>query len=448
MRPIVIGLFVAVLAAILTPAAGAFAATPVASGKALPPPPIDPDMRKKGKAAAPDLVKTANINCQIVDARELGESTDAKTKVKSTYYEVACKDSGGFIIASHAAPAPPDVATCIEVAGTPAACALPADLDPKAPFVAVASRVDPNCVVANARGIGHAADGSKTVFELACADGSGFMLETSYPFDPAKPVKLLPCIVLDSSASNKCTLTTAEAHMAAVDSLIAQAVKDCVVKDRRYMGSDTAGVSYYEFACQNGKGYILPQNVDLSLGKPIDCENTDQCTLTDIRARKSEQAGLYSKLAQAGGYNCDVAEYAPFNVDLPKHEVIELSCTNRPDGAVAIFAASSSEPAVFYDCAHSEMEGYRCGITKPDAAVASLTADLKTLKRDTCTVSASHYIGVSADKHGYVEVACADGLPGYTIEYTLTPLAPDQAFPCTGPPPVNGTCTLPGNAKK
>src|SRR5208337_4595740 len=99
-------------------------------------------------------------------------------------------------------------------------------------------------------------------------------------------------------------------------------------------------------------------------------------------------------------------------------------------------------------CAHSELEGYRCGITKPEAALAAMTADLKSLGKNSCTVSASRFLGLTTDGHGYVEVACADGLPGYTVEYTVKPLAPSQAFPCTGAPPVNGTCQLPGNSKK
>jgi hypothetical protein len=344
--------------------------------------------------------------------------------------------------------APPDVYTCLEVATSPAACILPANLDPKSGLSPVLAKVDPDCLVANAKGVGHATDGSKTVFEVACQDGAGFMLETSFPESPAKPAKLIPCFIYNQTSNVKCTLTDDASANAYVDHLAAQAQKDCVVKDRSFMGASAAGDYFYEVACQNGKGYILSQGANLTLAKTIDCEQTDQCKLTDVRARQSEQAGLYTKLARAGGFDCAVSEYAPFPVDMPGHEVVELSCTNRPDGAVAIFAASSAEKPVFYDCAHSDIEGYHCGLTKPDAVVAAFTADLKTLNRTSCTVSASRFIGVSSDGHGFIEVACADGLPGYTVEYTVKPLAPMQAYPCTGPPPVAGGCTLAGNVKK
>jgi hypothetical protein len=449
MRPIIIGLFVAVMAAALTPAAVAFAASaPVKVA-----PPVDPDKRARGKSNAPAVIAAAGLDCTLADAQQMGVSTDPKTKVESTFYELACKGNEGFVIAMHkpvgAAPATaPDIYTCLEVASSPAACILPGNLDPKSGLAPIVSKVDAACVLANAKGVGHATDGSKTVFEVACQDGSGFMLETSFPVSPAKPAKLIPCYIYNQTSNVKCSLTDDASASTYVDRLTTQAVKDCVTKDRRFMGASAAGEFYYEVACQNGQGYIIGQGQDLSITKTISCEDTDQCTLTDVRAHKSEQAGLYTKLAQAGGFDCTVAEYAPFTANLPGHEVVELSCSNRPDGAVAIFAASTSEKPVFYDCAHSELEGYRCGITKPEAALAAMTADLKSLGKNSCTVSASRFLGLTTDGHGYVEVACADGLPGYTVEYTVKPLAPSQAFPCTGAPPVNGTCQLPGNSKK
>jgi hypothetical protein len=448
MRPITIGLFVAVLMAALTPAAMSFAATPAAGPPK--PQPIDPDMRAKGKAAAPGVITAAGLDCQLADARLMGESTDPKTKAESTFYEIACTGNEGFVIATHKAtpPVAPDVYTCLEVAGSPAVCSLPANLDPKLGLQPEVSKLDADCKLASAKGIGHATDGSKTVFEIACQDGSGYMLETSFPISPAKPAKMIPCFIYNQTSNVKCALTDEASADSYVDHFTAAAVKDCVVKDRRFMGASAAGEYYYEVSCQSGKGYIVSQSPNLALAKTIDCEDTDQCQLTDVRAHKSEQAGLYSKLAQAGGFNCTVAEYAPFSVNMPGHEVVELSCSNRPDGAVAIFAGSASEKPVFYDCAHSELEGFRCGISKPDAALPAMTADLKTLGKNTCTVSASRFLGLTSDGHGYVEVACSDGLPGYTIEYSVKPLAPTQAYPCSGPPPVNGTCQLPGNTKK
>jgi hypothetical protein len=460
MRPVIIGLFVAVLAVAFSPAHNAFAmgmgmsssgdapAKPSSGAKPLTAAPIDPDKRSAGKKDTPAIIKAANLTCKLADAQRLGDSVDPKTKVKTTFYEIACSDTGGFILATHPAPQPTDIYNCLEVAGSAAACILPANIDTKAPLAPVVLKLNPGCTVVKARGIGHASDGSETAYEVACASGEGYRLETSFPFDPAKPAKLIPCIAFAQTPNGKCALTDDAADSAFMDRLATQNIEGCVVKDRRYVGGDKAGQLYYEFACQNGKGYLLPQSPDLSIGKPIDCANTDQCQLTDTRQAENEQNGLYSKLALAGGFHCAVSKYAPFPVTMPKHEVVELACSDRPDGAVAIFAASSAEPAKFYDCAHAEMEGFRCSFSKPDTAVAGVTADLKKLGKDSCTVSSTRYVGITADKHGYLEAACADGLPGYTIEYTLDPLTPSQAYPCTAPPPVDDTCKLPTNQKK
>jgi hypothetical protein len=129
-------------------------------------------------------------------------------------------------------------------------------------------------------------------------------------------------------------------------------------------------------------------------------------------------------------------------------EVVELACSNRPDGGIAIFSARAGDPSVIYDCARSELEGYRCGLSKPAAAYSKLTADLKTLGKTTCQVSNARAVGVTADRRGYMEVACADGLPGYMIEYSVAPLAPKTTVACSDAKGISGGCTLAGNVKK
>ena len=44
-------------------------------------------------------------------------------------------------------------------------------------------------------------------------------------------------------------------------------------------------------------------------------------------------------------------------------------------------ASSTAGKSQIYDCAHSEIAGYRCGFTHADAALPTLTADLRTLAR-------------------------------------------------------------------
>jgi hypothetical protein len=303
---------------------------------------------------------------------------------------------------------------------------LPGNADPKAGLLPYIAKSGKTCTPDKVRPIGHSA--TKTVFELACHEGPGFVLVTSSPPRLDKDVELDPCISFDQNGSIKCELTDRAAQLAVVDQLAAKSGKPCVVKDRAYIGATKDGSNYFEVACQDGKGYVLEQAANGSLEKTIDCANADflngGCKLSDARQAKT----------------------APFSINVPGKEVVELTCSNRPDGAVAVFAATAAG-SVFYDCAHSELVSFRCSLSKPEAAYSSLTAELKALGKNSCVVSKARMVGITADRHGYTEVACADGLQGYMIEYTLDPITPKATILCAEAKGIAGGCSLPGNKK-
>ena len=291
-----------------------------------------------------------------------------------------------------------------------------------------------------------------TVFEVACQGGAGYIVDTSWPISLAKPAKFVPCVVAADTA-NKCALTDDAANAAYFNSLVGKIGKPCTVSDRRVVGGTADGDFYFEVACKTeGKGYMFPLKADGSVGAGIDCAVADNiaggCTLTNARQAQTEQADLYSKLAHKAGFACDVAKYSPFEVNMPGHEVVELSCSNRPDGAVAIFPASSSEAATIYDCAHSELAGFRCSFSKPEASYSTLTADLNKVGKSSCTVSGSRIVGETAEGQGFIEVACSDGAPGFVITYNLKPtIAPTQAVGCALAKGIAGGCQMPENNK-
>ncbi|MEO8927102.1 MAG: hypothetical protein ABI306_08045, partial [Caulobacteraceae bacterium] len=323
--------------------------------------------------------------------------------------------------------------------------------DPKAglvPYIAKAGKI---CTLDKARALGQST--TNDVFEVACKEpNGGYILATSAPPRLDKPATMDPCVGYPVGGTISCTLTDRAAQLAVVDSLMAKSGKPCQIKDRSYVGGTSSGLLIYEVACQDGKGYMLEQAANGDLKQAVDCAAADTigggCKLTDARQAKTEQAGLYTSLAKKAGFQCDVSGYAPLPANLQGKEVVELACSNRPDGAIGIFSAKAGEPAIIYDCAHSEIEGYRCGLSKPAAAYGTLTADLKTLGKTTCQVSSARGVGVTADKRGYIEVGCADGLPGYMIEYSLAPLTPKTTLACAEAKGVSGGCTLAGNVKK
>jgi hypothetical protein len=306
------------------------------------------------------------------------------------------------------------------------------------------------CAPDKVRALGHSA--TSAFFELACHEGPpGYILQISSPPRLDKPVTAEPCVMFEQSSNIHCELTDRAAQMAIVDKLMAQTGKPCVIKDRGFIGVAANGTSFYEAACQDGKGYVIQQAPGGAPPKAIDCAGADAiaggCKLTDTRQAKTEQNALYSQLAKKAGFNCDVSGYAPFSEAVPGKEIVELTCSNRPDGAIALFPVSGGAGGEVYDCAHSELLSFRCSLTKPDAAFPKLTADLKGLGKATCQVSESRVVGVTADKRGYIEVGCADGLPGYMIEYSMSPIAAKSTIVCAEAQGISGGCKLPHNKK-
>jgi len=100
-------------------------------------------------------------------------------------------------------------------------------------------------------------------------------------------------------------------------------------------------------------------------------------------------------------------------------------------------------------CARSEAEGYRCTYTPMSAVFASLTQQIRRLKdKSTCTVSGARGFGKGDDGTDSVEVACADGSPGYVIVYAPNSAAPTQLLNCSEAAGMAaGGCQLPTNKK-
>jgi hypothetical protein len=410
--PKAIGLAMAMVAALLVPAAA------ISQGKK--PAAIPEAARKAGKAQAPAVVQAAGLSCQVDDARLIGEDKKSKT----SYFEVSCgagqmgyvlqKPAEGAIIAY----------SCIE-ANTPPApgqapsapCILPGNSDPKAVLQPLLKAAGADCIPEQARGIGQTK--TNTYMEVACQGGQGYIVLASVPFDSAKPAQAQNCLMYDDAETNiKCTLSDKAARIAVVDKYAGMANNGCAVKDRRFVGVSKDNSTFYEASCQDGKGYIYKVAAAGTLTETYECAKATQilggCTLTDARQAQSEQAGLYTKLVTSAGGKCDVDKYALFP-SKPGEEVVELVCK---DGSGAILISKAGSKGQALDCARAPIAGH------------------------SCEVSNSRVVGKTEKGTTYVEVACADKLKGYMIEYQDKPaVTAVQAIGCA----FAGNCKLPGN---
>ena len=411
------------------------------------------EARAKGLADAPALVRTAGLDCQLADARFIGESGGAKV-AKEDFYEVACSGGEGFIIAKTSL-TDVSTATCLEMARPvrhgkpdPLRCALPANADPELGLLPFISKVRPDCAPSGARFIGHSA--TQTAFEVACHGGAGYVLITAAPPRLDGPVAGEPCIAIPANSALDCKLTTSKAETEVIDRLVAKSGKNCEIKDRAYLGSSDDGATFYEVSCVSGKGYILEQAHSGSLAQATECAMADRvipggCQLTSTSQAKALQAAAYSRMAKAANFDCEVSEYGYLPSVGEGKDVVELACSNRPDGGIGLISASGMDSVI--DCAYARFFGYRCILSTVSGANVALTGDLKALGESNCTVADARPMGITAERHGFTEVSCAGRTRGYVIEYNLRPLTPISVLSCSAATRIGTGCHLPGNVE-
>lgn len=440
MRPIGWGVAVALFAAVLAPVA-VMAAKPAA-------PAVSPEQHKQGMAEAPAVVQAAGLPCQVSDARFIGKQEDKKAKTSTSFYEVACSGSMGYILQSQQG-GTASAFTCVEADsptpdGKPASlpCVLPGNSDPKAQLTPVLTKAGIACTPDKVRGIGQSK--TQTFMEVSCQGGSGYVLIASAPFDPNKAAEAQNCLNFDEGNGNiKCTLSDKATRLAVVDAYAKSGSPTCVVKDRRFVGTSRDNFNFFEAACQDGKGYIYKVDGKNAVAQTWGCAQAQNilggCQLTDSRQAATEQAGVYTKLAKNSGSNCDVEKYASFPMR-GNDEVVELACK---DGSSVIGIFPPTGKGEVMDCGHALAAGYKCSLGSPAAGYAVLTADLKKFASGTtCVVSSSRLAAKTQKGTVLVEVGCADGYKGYMIEYNTTPTV--TAVGATGCAFAGG-CKLPGN---
>ncbi len=428
MRPVRIGLIAAMAALIMTPGA-AFAQ----KGKNADPNAITDAQRKKGMADAPAIVQKAGITCQVSDARHIGAvpANKATNTPERNFYEVACGSSLGFVLGA-SKDGPVDVNGCVETYGGSVQCRLPANVNVMQPLTEAMAKAGTPCTVTNVRGIGQTSSGA--FIEVACQGGAGFIVQGEKPFDVTKAVKPSNCLAYDvGSGQLKCTLADAASRLQIVDKYVADAKVACTIKDRRYIGTFKDGAEGFEASCTDGKGYVLKVDNKGAI-TPTECSKAPGlCELIDARQAMNEQAALYTRLAKAAGSNCEVASYALFPSE-PRKEVLELTCK---DGSTNVGVFPVGAKGEVLDCGRAMVAGYKCNPAK--AKYDALTADLKALGKTECVVSDVALRAKSDKGQPQIEVACADGKPGYLMVYD-NPTKPVDALGCR----LTG-CTLASN---
>jgi hypothetical protein len=420
-------------------------AQPAAAASA--PKPYTKEQHDQGMKEAPAALEAAHVPCTLTDAAFLGKSG------KSSVYEVACKEGMGYMIVGAADAATPAKAyDCLTTLGNASlTCHLPGNADPKQGLAPLVAAAGVTCALKDARSIGSTASG-EAYYEIACQQGPGFIL-TKAPAGTTPAASAIPCIEAMGGSNVTCKLTTKAEIVASVAKIAAQSGKPCDVSDARFVGSSsTTGETFYEVACGTAAGFMIQTKAG-AYQTAIDCANAGGiaggCKMTDSTKAETDEAKTYTGLAKAGGFNCDVSKYRFIGMSAnPKAEVVELACSSRPDGTVALFPVDPKIKPTFTDCVRSAKYGdsATCQLSSPTPVYAKFTAGLAAHGRTTCKVSGARYIG-SAGGEDFIETACADGGPGWVIEFTPTDEV--KSLLSCGQAKAQGlTCTLPTNVGK
>lgn len=202
-------------------------------------------------------------------------------------YEVACQQGLGYLITEGQRGQPPTAYLCIE-ASTPGPgsgpgpapgpgmtqCALTGNLveAQRTAINGYVGKAAPGCVLDRWRAVGRTS--ANTLIEVSCREGAGQMLLASNPLAPDKEVEAVSCLGLDSGGAVKCTLSDPAAQLALADKMFNdESARDCKVKQRRYMVTATTGDIFYEFLCEDGKGYVMQQKAKGSFGGTAECSS-------------------------------------------------------------------------------------------------------------------------------------------------------------------------------
>ena len=440
--------FRAALAATLVSIMAAGAGTAFAADA---PPKITKEDIAHGMKDAPGVVTAVGLTCTVVNARFIGTlnlPADAKVPGSKAHavdgYEVACKEGLGYAILNDKV-AKPFVQDCISTVGHPVlGCRLPENADPKMGLAAFVTEADRTCDITNAKGLGATTTGTH-FYEVSCKAGNGYILQK----EPGKATAAFPCIGM-SDSKLACTLSTLDQNKAFVKAIAATTKKPCAVTDVRFVGATTAGLEGYEAQCAD-TGYMFTVDHAGSVKQAVDCALASNflggCKLTDATKVETAEAKIYTDLSKKAGFNCDVSKYRLIGVMAGNTDLVELACSNRPDGGVGAFSEDASKTKIV-DCLQIGSYDQECKLGTSLAPVLSkLSASLAAKGKGSCVVSGARYIGQTENGSALIETACADGGAGWVVKATPVTYAAEMLVPCAASTGATA-CKLPSTVKK
>lgn len=268
-------------------------------GKDKPNKSLTPKDQALAEAAA--LVKSVNLPCAVDDASQIAEgpeTVDGKTLNTKTY-EVACNNGMGYLLVSQDSESPygfscfgADAQRAEAIAeGKPPGfvCTLPAIADPRMMATQILAHLGTTCQATGVRWMGQSAKSHTEFTEIACSDGTGYVLASAMPGSVTAPMDT-SCV--DAAKRGiMCKLTKAGPPPITIDTFKdALAMHDviCDATNVHVIGQETVQKRHVvEFQCaQYPKGLVafIPLNGNTAPFQTMNCAEAAKmhimCTLT------------------------------------------------------------------------------------------------------------------------------------------------------------------------
>lgn len=231
------------------------------------------------------------------------------------------------------------------------------------------------CQVTEAKLLGTTAE-KTSVYEVACAAGPGYMIESK------TPPSTTDCVVLAHSAERiraadpaadvgpQCTIPANTDTQKFLREYAQQAGVPCTVDQAKVLGSANDGAVIYEIGCTDMAGYWIRKNGDA--WTKTDCLQVLAESGTCAFTTPTENAALLkSWLVGSEAANCDVTEARLMGRNA-NGMFYEAKC-NGADGVIVRLNAERAVQQV-YPCATAQQIGGGCTLTPAPAAPAAAPA--------------------------------------------------------------------------
>ncbi|PZT99559.1 MAG: hypothetical protein DI624_04925 [Brevundimonas sp.] len=237
-----------------------------------------------------------------------------------------------------------------------------------------AALANTNCQVSEAKLLGTTA-GNTSVYEIACAAGPGFILETKIPPTATS------CILLAYSAETlrardpaadpgpQCTIAANADTQKFLREYAVQAGVACTVDQVKVLGQSTDGAVMYEAGCSDGAGFWLKQLNNAWTKIPCIQVLAENGTC-DFTTTAENAAFVKAYFAGSEAASCDVTEARLMGRNA-NGVFYEAKCANG-DGVIARLNAENIVQQV-YPCATAQQIGGGCKLTTPSAAAPAPT---------------------------------------------------------------------------